>query len=82
MNFLHVVTDGNDSALPASRDELRKTCSDLEAGVKCLDKHSGLCFSQEQASVFEDLVTPAKGFINQLCDKGGTETGDGHSFLE
>jgi hypothetical protein len=76
MSFLQIVTEGKDTALPANRNELRRTCSDLKTGLKCLDKHSGMCFTQEQALVFDDLVTPAKGFISQLCDNGRTEAGE------
>ena len=49
--------------------------SDLRIGVKCLDRHMKICFTQEQTLVYRDLVNPAKEFIHQLCDDVKTQAG-------
>lgn len=52
---------------PTSFSELQATCQDLKERVRCLDRHSELCFTNAMLQVFGHIVSNAKQFVHDLC---------------
>ena len=65
----------SDLAFPTFYRELMVSCTDMKERVRCLDRHSELCFSPEMMQVFGHIVTNAKQFVHDLCDNKRVQTG-------
>ncbi|GIX87537.1 uncharacterized protein CEXT_620161 [Caerostris extrusa] len=67
LDALSAITQTEDLALAATREELNLVCRKLQHGVRCIDDHSIRCFTAGQKRIFNSVVSESRHVINDLC---------------
>ncbi|GFQ90493.1 uncharacterized protein TNCT_320261, partial [Trichonephila clavata] len=70
LEALNAITQTEDLALAATREELNLVCRKLQHGVRCIDDHSYRCFTAGQRRIFNSVVSESRHVINDLCVPG------------
>ncbi|GIX68466.1 uncharacterized protein CDAR_500411 [Caerostris darwini] len=70
LDALSAITQTEDLALAATREELNLVCRKLQHGVRCIDDHSFRCFTAGQKRIFNSVVSESRHVINDLCVPG------------
>ncbi|GBN22970.1 hypothetical protein AVEN_185203-1 [Araneus ventricosus] len=75
LEALNAITQTEDLALAATREELNLVCRKLQHGVRCIDDHSYRCFTAGQRRIFNSVVSESRHVINDLCVPGKLQEG-------
>ncbi|XP_049845445.1 uncharacterized protein LOC126298179 [Schistocerca gregaria] len=67
---LAIITDQSDLGFIANKDELEKVCPDLAGGLRCIERYTRRCMSEEQRKHFNRLYAGTTMVIQQLCRDG------------
>ncbi|KAF8791513.1 hypothetical protein HNY73_006366 [Argiope bruennichi] len=78
LEALNAITQTEDLALAATREELNLVCRKLQHGVRCIDDHSYRCFTAGQRRIFNSVVSESRHVINDLCVPGKLQEGKTH----
>ncbi|XP_041978216.1 uncharacterized protein LOC121732412 [Aricia agestis] len=64
------VLSSPDISFAVTREELDKSCIELQAGIRCIDNYTEVCMEKNEQEMFRKIYAGIRDVVQDLCTRG------------